>query len=183
MRELGWDVLGIERSARAAEHARATFGVSVVEGTIPCPELPRGEFDLITAWQVLEHVDRPRQTLAGMRELLRPQGRLMLTVPNQSSWAASIFGPAWAGLDLPRHLSHFTPQTLRRMVEAEGFRVSHLTTLRHAGWIRHSARHATRANGRIRHWTLRTKPVSRLVSAWACLRGNGESIYLVARPA
>jgi 2-polyprenyl-3-methyl-5-hydroxy-6-metoxy-1,4-benzoquinol methylase len=183
MRALGWDVLGIDRSARTAEQARRRFGVSVVVGTIPTAELPTDKFDLVTAWQVLEHLDRPRQALSFIREALRPRGRFLLTVPNQSGWAARHFGPAWVGLDLPRHLAHFTPETLPRMLAAEGFRIIHQSTLGQSGWIRHSARATSRLGTRWQQRVFRSKILSRAISAWNVRRGRGESLFVVAEAA
>lgn len=179
MRELGWDVLGLDRSRWAAETARTHFGVPVVVDTLPSEELPAGEFDLVTAWEVLEHLDRPRQALAGIRELLRPTGRLMLTVPNQDGWAAKTFGSAWVGLDLPRHLTHFSPKTLARMLQAEHFEIVHLATLGQSGWIRHSAR-AFPFGSKLRLFG--SKLISRIASGLAVKRDAGESIYVIATP-
>lgn len=183
MQALGWDVVGIDRSARVAEQARRHFGVPVIVGTVPTAELPARRFDLITAWEVLEHTDRPRQTLAGLRPLLCRGGRLVLTVPNQDGWGARLFGPAWAGLDLPRHLHHFTPASLSAMLRAEGFRVVTLTTLSHSGWLRHSARRAAALGLRRPCRLFASKTLSRLLSHLAVRRGAAESIYVVAEPA
>lgn len=186
MRALGWDVLGVDLSARAAGIARDAFQVPVVVGTIPSSALAPRSFDLVTAWEVLEHVQRPRQTLAGIRSLLRPGGRFVLTVPNQCGWGARFFGPDWYGLDLPRHLTHFTPSTLCAMLRAEKFHIVHQSTVSHSGWLRHSARQATDApNGECpRGWrgyrVFRSHAVSSGLSRWARRRGMGESIYVVA---
>lgn len=180
MKSLGWDVVGIDRSPQVVEVVRQAYGVSVITGTLPCAELPRAEFDVITAWQVLEHVDRPRQALAGIRDLLRPKGRLVLTVPNQAGWAACHFGPHWIGLDLPRHLIHFTPTLLAAMLQAEGFRIVHRTTIGHASWIRHSARKRQEAKPEWRNRFHMSRMGSRWASQAAVKSGIGESIYVVA---
>ena len=183
MRTLGWEVIGIDRNPHSAELARQRHGVPVFVGTLPCDEFPSAEFDLVTAWQVLEHLDRPRQTLAFIREALRPEGRLVLTVPNQAGWAARHFGPDWIGLDLPRHLTHFTPETLCAMLRAEGFVIIHQSTVGQSGWIRHSARQAKRNGAAVGKWAFTSKPLSRTVSAGAVRRGLGESIFVVAEQA
>jgi 2-polyprenyl-3-methyl-5-hydroxy-6-metoxy-1,4-benzoquinol methylase len=177
MQQLGWEVVGVERAVRMAEQIRTRLGIPVVAAGLPSNDLPVGHFDLVTAWQVLEHMERPRQALACIRKLLRAGGRLALTVPNQSGWAARWFGPAWVGLDLPRHLVHFTPATLARMLESEGFSVVHQTTIGSSGWIRKSAR----LGGPLHQRVFALKSLSRLASAYACHQAAGESIYVIAQ--
>lgn len=189
MRRLGWTALGVERSPRASAVARSHFGAPVLEADFPRVDLPPNSFDLVTAWQVLEHLDRPRQALAKMGELLAPGGRLMLTVPNCDGWAAHCFGPSWIGWDAPRHVTHFTPTTLRMMLEAEGFSILHLGTLSQSGWIRHSARRAL-ANPNpcvpigYRKLSLLTR---RFASRWCATVGvkhdAGETLYVIAENA
>src|SRR5207245_2811653 len=74
-----------------------------------------------------------------------PGGRLVVSVPNLASLAFHWFGAAWIGLDLPRHLTHFTPRTLARMLERAGFEVERVQPIRHNSWLRHSARRAPQA--------------------------------------
>ncbi|MFO0947257.1 MAG: class I SAM-dependent methyltransferase [Planctomycetota bacterium] len=182
MRSLGWDVLGVDLSERAVKQARQAFDVPAVVGSIPSRDLPANSFDLITAWEVLEHLQRPRQALAGIRALLRHGGRLVLTVPNQTGWAARYFGPDWVGLDLPRHLTHFSPATLGAMLNIEGFRVIHMSTICHSGWIRHSAKRHRARNPSLRVGLLTTHAYSSLISRLAKRSGRAESIYVVAQP-
>jgi len=187
MRRLGWTVLGVERSARAAAVARSHFGAPVLEADFPRVELARESFDLVTAWQVLEHLDRPRQALARIRELLAKDGRLMLTVPNSDGWAAQLFGPAWIGWDAPRHVTHFTVDTLRVMLESEGFEILHLGSLSQSGWIRHSARRAlTHSHPAVPLAPRKLKLLTRRsVSRWCAQvgvrHGTAETLYLIAQ--
>lgn len=182
MRDLGWDVLGVDLSERAVRQARMVHDVPAMVGTIPSRDLPAKSFDLITAWEVLEHLQRPRQALAGMRGLLRPNGRLVMTVPNQTGWAARYFGPDWVGLDLPRHLTHFSASTLSAMLNLEGFRVIHLSTTCHSGWIRHSARRLLARERSMRGRLLATHAYSSFTSRMAKRHDRAESIYVVAEP-
>lgn len=180
MRELGWEVLGVDQSRHAAAKAKREYDVPVVVSRIPNHELPEGRFDLVTAWQVLEHLDRPRLVLAWIRRLLAPQGRLVLTVPNQDGWAARTFGPYWYGLDLPRHLTHFTVVSLTVLLRAEGFRLVSLSTLGQSGWIRHSARARQRERPSLWSRGLQSRVVSRAISAAATARHDGETLLAVA---
>jgi ubiquinone/menaquinone biosynthesis C-methylase UbiE len=74
--------------------------------------LPSGSFDVITLWHVLEHVHSINTTLYQFFNLLAPGGHLLIAVPNKNSYDARHYGPNWAAYDVPRHLYHFTPDTL-----------------------------------------------------------------------
>lgn len=129
MRALGWRAIGVEPSPDAARTARERLGLDVREGTLEQAALPAGSADVVTMRMVLEHVPDPRRTLAEVRRILRPGGRLLLSVPNAGSLEPLAFGPRWSAWELPRHLSHFTPASLGRMLRQAGFegiRVRHL---------------------------------------------------------
>src|SRR5262249_51053432 len=82
MRDRGWDACGMDFSPHAAAAARAHYGLRVVEGTLPHPEVPPGSLDAITLRAVLEHVHDPTKTLAAAFDALKPGGWLYLSVPN-----------------------------------------------------------------------------------------------------
>jgi SAM-dependent methyltransferase len=142
MRRVGWYVVGLDVSEAAARSVREDLGLCALAGSLPHAELKPESFDLVTMWHSLEHVHEPRRVLGEARKLLRPGGRLVVAVPNFDGWSARWFGADWYGLDLPRHLTHFGPATLRRLLEACGFRVAALRHPRHADWLRASARRA-----------------------------------------
>ena len=121
-RALGWRVAGIEPDEADAEKARR-FAEEVYIGDALSAPFPPGRFDLVTALHVVEHVPDPVRLVRRMLEWLAPGGLLIIEVPNAGGLGARIFGRAWSGLELPRHLSHFSPETLRRAVERAGGRV------------------------------------------------------------
>ncbi|MGL4648341.1 MAG: class I SAM-dependent methyltransferase, partial [Caldilineaceae bacterium] len=85
-------------------------------------------YDVVTLFDVLEHLHQPTAALREVRRLLRPGGTLVLRVPNLDSWDARLFGEAWAGLDAPRHLYVYGPKTLSATLEAAGFDIEQWDT-------------------------------------------------------
>ena len=89
---------------------------------------PESSFDVITLWHVLEHLARPVETLRSIRKFLKPDGTLLIEVPNFASREAVWLGPYWYNLDAPYHFWHFTPQTLQAAVRQAGFEVTSCVT-------------------------------------------------------
>jgi len=118
-----WKVSGVEPNQHAAEFARQAFGLTVHHGDLHSAAFPAGCFDAVTLWDVFEHLHQPRAILVEVRRILKPDGILVLRVPSLDSWDARVFGPYWAGLDSPRHLTAFSKDTLARMLSQAGFRV------------------------------------------------------------
>ena len=126
LREIGWRVSGIEPSEEAAERARL-LGLSVHVGTLedaPAPE--NTPLDGILAQHVFEHLHEPLTCLRRLRQWARPGALLVCSVPNAASWLLRAFGPAWYDLDLPRHLFHYTPESIRALLLRAGWQVEHV---------------------------------------------------------
>ena len=140
MQAVGWKVTGVDVSASVVEHLRTEKQIEAYSGSLPHVQLQGRQFDVITMWQVLEHLHEPREVLTAARELLAPEGKLIVAVPNIDSLPFRWFGKHWYGLDLPRHLLHFTPQTLRAMLEQCGFELQVAKFVRHSSWLRMSAK-------------------------------------------
>ena len=119
---LGWQVAGVEMDAAAAAKARR-FTARLHVGDLQAAPFGTGEFDVISAYHVLEHVPDPVGAVRRMLGWLAPGGLLVVEVPNAGGLGARLFGRAWSGLELPRHLSHFTPETLGRTARQAGGRV------------------------------------------------------------
>jgi len=121
MQQLGWTVCGVEPNSTAVEFVRQTLQIEAYEGDIfAFPEVET--VDLITFWDVLEHTHSPTAVLRRAFQLLKPQGYLALNVPNWASIERRLFRERWIAIDAPRHLYHFTPQTIAAMLEVSGFR-------------------------------------------------------------
>src|SRR5262249_23099022 len=129
MRELGWQVTAMDFNAQVAAQVQQRFGIPVVVGTLPHPEIEPESYDVITMGAVLEHVHRLHEVVAAAARALRPGGYLMAAVPNLDSWGFRHFGEDWWGLQIPHHLLHFNPTTLRRMLKAHGLEVRQLRIL------------------------------------------------------
>lgn len=121
-RALGWQVAGIEMDQAAAEKARR-FTEAIHAGDALTAPFAAGRFDVVTAFHVLEHVPDPVSVARRMLEWLAPGGLLIIEVPNAGGLGAALFGRAWSGLELPRHLSHFSPESLTRVMERAGGQV------------------------------------------------------------
>jgi SAM-dependent methyltransferase len=119
---LGWRTAGIEVDTAAAEKARRFASEIHVGDALTAPFAP-GRFDVVTAFHVLEHVPDPVAVVRRMLGWLAPGGLAIIEVPNAGGLGAGLFGGAWSGLELPRHLSHFTPESLTRVIEKAGGRV------------------------------------------------------------
>jgi 2-polyprenyl-3-methyl-5-hydroxy-6-metoxy-1,4-benzoquinol methylase len=144
MADQGWRVTGLDAAVGAVRNVQTELGLPTLVGTLPHPDLQPCTFDVITMWQSLEHVHEPLQILREAFQLLVPGGKLIVACPNADSWPFRQFGANWFGLDLPRHLTHFTPSTLKTMLTASGFGVDNIRWVRHSDWLRSSAKLACR---------------------------------------
>jgi 2-polyprenyl-3-methyl-5-hydroxy-6-metoxy-1,4-benzoquinol methylase len=120
LRTLGWNVQGVEFSDMAASRAREK-GLPCITSSIEDCSWPEGSFDVIIMSMVLEHLSDPLSILRRVNRLLKPGGRLLLSVPNINGIEARLFGSYAYTLQVPTHLAHFTPKTLSRMLSEAGF--------------------------------------------------------------
>lgn len=114
---------GLDFSIDAASAAWSSNGVPVACGALTRAPFRPATFGLITMFHVLEHLYDPSAYLAAAHELLLPGGRLVLQVPNAGCWQFLLFGAAWNGLDVPRHLIHFRESDLEILLDATGFEI------------------------------------------------------------
>lgn len=123
MRARGWEVVAVDNEEDVVWHAKEKLGLDARKLDVEEDPLPAGPFDAVSMWGVLQLVYEPRALLTKVREVLAPDGLLAIGVSNVKSAGASVFRSRWRGLGLPRHLSHFTPETLSRLVTWCGFEV------------------------------------------------------------
>lgn len=116
-REARLEVMGIDFSDVASRYAAQRFGLTVLtDPDRAIRELPSARFDLITAWAVVEHLRRPRETLEQLVRALAPGGVLALTVPNLRCWRYLIERGRWFNIRNPTHLAFFGRASLARML-------------------------------------------------------------------
>jgi len=137
-RRRGWRVSGIERNEATAATTRQTLGTRAIVTSIQ--DLPAdARFDLIVMFQVLEHIGEPVALLRECARRLAPGGLLIANVPNFSSWQSRFAGSKWTHLDVPRHLVHYTPQSMAETLGRAGLTLSSMsfTSLEHDpyGWV------------------------------------------------
>jgi SAM-dependent methyltransferase len=117
-------------SADVAKRAEAATGAKVFVGDILEAPFPPESFDVITCFDVLEHLYEPRKVMAKVTEWLKPGGIFYVFVPNIDSAEARVFGSYWCGLELPRHLFHYSPASLRYLAQLTNLEEVSLVTTR-----------------------------------------------------
>jgi len=115
-----WELYGIEMSAECAKRAEARSGAKVFVGDILEAPFPQESFDVIACCDVLEHLYEPRRVMAKVAQWLKPGGIFYVQVPNIDSAEAHVFGTYWQGLELPRHLFHYSPASLKFLADSAG---------------------------------------------------------------
>jgi SAM-dependent methyltransferase len=120
MRSKGWSVEGIEYSASAAESAMK-LGIEVQVGSLESTAGPLHKPDLIAAWMVLEHLHEPVAALRKIRGWVADDAYLVGVVPDVDSIDRRLFGEFWYAWQLPTHLYHYSPRTLRKLLQAGGW--------------------------------------------------------------
>lgn len=121
----GWHVQGVEINAKAACFARQQLGLDVFCGQLTDARFPSDSFDIVTMWDVLEHMHDPLATVKEVRRILRPGGVFLSSTPNANSLDAKIFGRYWIGFDFPRHLYVFSSSTLAALLLKAGLELGH----------------------------------------------------------
>lgn len=114
-RDAAWDAVGVERSRPAAERAQSENGVALA----PDLSAVSGDFDVVTMWDVIEHLRDPMETVAALRRHLRPGGRLVAETGNWESWSRLAAGDAWS-LYLFDHQYYFSPSALQSLLHRAG---------------------------------------------------------------
>jgi SAM-dependent methyltransferase len=122
--ERGRRVVGLDFSLQAATAAWRINGVPALCGSLTQAPLPPGSCAAVTMFHVLEHLYDPAAYLQAAHRLLRPDGRLVIQVPNAGCWQMTLLGEHWAGIDIPRHLFNFRLRDLELLLDSCGFEIA-----------------------------------------------------------
>jgi len=114
-----WEVVGIEPSQKAKELAQKK-GVSFVDNT---EELSDNSFDVITMFHVLEHVEDLDKQLSELKRISKPNGIIIVAVPNYKSYDAEYYKEFWAAYDVPRHIWHFSKTSIQKLFAKQGIQL------------------------------------------------------------
>lgn len=130
-KEQGWDARGIDIDNEASRIAKEKFGIDTIRADITKADLPKESFDVIVMAHVLEHIFEPDKLLASIKNLLRTGGILVIEVPNVNGLPVIIQnfrGKEWYGYDPERHVWHFNPRNITKLLERNGYFVDKLVT-------------------------------------------------------
>lgn len=129
MKQQGYETLGVEIDAAARAHGQKEFGLEIR----PPKDLKEGhiknKFHTISLWHVLEHLYAPETYMQHFHNLLEEKGCLIIALPNANSYDANHYKSYWAAYDVPRHLWHFTPKTLEKLANDNGFKLEKMKDL------------------------------------------------------
>lgn len=122
----GWNCVGIELDPEACQYAREEYNLTVHNGTLPgnLSEFNKGEFDVVLYDHVFEHLLSPREDLDAAAKVLDQKGSLIIEVPNFGSLSRYIFNEFWGDHDVPRHIFHYTPKSLKKLTSEFGFELA-----------------------------------------------------------
>jgi ubiquinone/menaquinone biosynthesis C-methylase UbiE len=118
-KKMGWEIYGVEPNPGARELA-AEKGVDLKKDSAAFPD---NTFDVISMWHVLEHVPDLEKQIEELYRLLKPNGLLVIAVPNFKSYDAEVYEKFWAAFDVPRHLYHFSPNAIKKIFKARHFSI------------------------------------------------------------
>lgn len=113
----GWKISGVEPGDKACSLAKTKVG-DVIYPSLFDDALNGQQYDVITMWHVLEHMPDLHKTIERLKSLLKPDGVLIVAVPNYNSYDALHYGAHWAAYDVPRHLYHFSQQSIKELFGA-----------------------------------------------------------------
>ena len=118
----GWSVTGLEPDAGARKICKDKYDLQSEEpGKLF--DLPAQKFDVITMWHVLEHVHQLHEYMDQINRVLKPDGVVLIALPNYTSADAKLYKEHWAAYDVPRHLYHFSPMAVDKLTKQHGLKM------------------------------------------------------------
>lgn len=118
----GYKISGNDISGYAIEHIKKTLNIPLYEGSLKDAKLPKNYFDVVCAWDVMEHIPDVGGTFSAINKTLKKNGYLFLTTPDLTSIDAQILGKFWYGFKkIPEHLIFFDKNSIKKILEKSGF--------------------------------------------------------------
>ena len=124
-KNIGWQTTGVEPSEIARRNARKNLNLNLIE-SINNVNLEDKSQDIVMMWHVLEHVPNLKETTHKINSLLKDSGKLIIAVPNHKSYDAKHYNESWAAYDVPRHLLHFSKETMTSTLKNAGFKIEEI---------------------------------------------------------
>ena len=128
-KENNWESLGIEPNPKAREFAKNSFNIEVKDESAIL-DIPSKSKDAISMWHVLEHVPDINERLKEVKRILKNDGVVFIAVPNFISYDALYYKEFWAAYDVPRHLLHFSPETMKGLIEKFDFYIEEILPMK-----------------------------------------------------
>ncbi len=122
-KERGFTVAGIEKNDLARTHAITHFGLDVKDEK-SFFDIADTSFNVITLWHVLEHLEKLNESLEKINGILTPDGTVVIALPNHHAYDARVYGKQWAAYDVPRHLWHFSPGTVEKLLNKHHLKIT-----------------------------------------------------------
>lgn len=116
LKKQGWETSGLEPNEKARNYAKLHFQLNVND-IAHIEKEPDHSRDIITMWHVLEHVHKLKETVIQLKRILKPNGFLVIAVPNVSAFDANLYKKEWAAFDVPRHLYHFSQKHISMLFD------------------------------------------------------------------
>ena len=120
--DLGFSVIGIEPSKYLCEHGKAKYGLDLRQGVLHEQNFIEEEFNIVSMFDVIEHLDQPGVVLEEIKRILHQDGHLIINYPEFDSWPRKLMGKKWPFF-LSVHLFYFTPKSISNILEKHGFKV------------------------------------------------------------
>jgi len=126
-KQRGWNVYGTEFTDEAV-NVCIDKGIDMKKGKLDAKNYPNDFFDVVTSFEVIEHINNPVEDVTNYNKILRTGGMMYVTTPNFNSISRNLLGVNWNIIEYPEHLSYYTAKTIKRLFCDNGFDVKKVTT-------------------------------------------------------
>jgi len=179
LRDLGWEVQGVEFNAGAVGVCREC-GLSVSHGDLHAAEFPDESFDMVSARHLIEHLPDPNRFMAEVARILKPGGYLYIRTPSSRALGRKIFGKYWFPNEVPRHLVLFSPENLALLAQRHGLAKGRVKLQTSPKFMLNSLDYAFGRRKETSKKSSLRRLIARLLYVWpARLTGMGDEIVAI----